>query len=55
MTPRSTGRHACIYGRAVNCFDRQRKVLALDDVVSDLEEGTVRPIAGDGWWMYVMR
>ena len=34
---------------------RQRKVLALDDVVSDLEEGTVRPIAEGGWWMCAMR
>ncbi len=28
---------------------RQRKVLALDDVVSDLKRALVRPIAGDGW------
>ncbi len=51
MNARSTGRYACIYGRAVNCFDRQRKVLALDDVVSDLEEGTGPTDCGGGWWM----
>lgn len=35
---------------------RQRKVLALDDVVSDLE-GKVqgRLIVAVGWWMFVMR
>jgi zinc transporter len=30
---------------------RQRKVLALDDVVNDLKEGTGPAIAADGWWM----
>ncbi len=47
--PDQLSRHACIYGRAVNCSTRQRKVLALDDVVSDLEEGTGPTDCGDGW------
>lgn len=34
---------------------RQRKVLALDDVVSDLEEGTGPTDCGDGWLMCAMR
>ncbi|MGU0043367.1 hypothetical protein ACVXHA_13305 [Escherichia coli] len=55
MNARSTGGHACIYGRAVNCSTRQRKVLALDDVVSNLEEGTGPTDCGDGWWMCAMR
>lgn len=38
---------ACIYGRAVNCFDPDN-ALALDDVVSDLEEGT-GPTDCGGW------
>lgn len=34
---------------------RQRKVLALDDVINDLKEGTGLRIAAAGWWMCVMR
>ncbi len=46
----------CVYmdGRLI-VSTRQRKVLALDDVVSDLEEGTGQTSAEGGWWMCAMR